>query len=307
MSEDFVIRFIEMHRAFLERNSLSFFEMSVGMAFAYFAEEKVDIAVVETGLGGRLDSTNILNPEVSVITNVSYDHTDILGHTLREIAHEKAGIIKPGVPVVVSEYQEESFPVFSGTAEQQGSPLALASESVMEKYATDLRGAYQDYNIKGAVAALKQLKGFPVREADIKKGLLRVVENTGLQGRWQVLGTTPKVLCDTAHNAAGLELVFKQLKKEVFKRLHVVFGMVKDKDTTTILGILPEEASYYFCRPAVPRGLDAEELQRKAEAFQLKGDVYSSVSEAYRSAKEKAAPDDLIYIGGSTFVVGEVL
>ncbi|MEM9686187.1 MAG: folylpolyglutamate synthase/dihydrofolate synthase family protein [Bacteroidota bacterium] len=307
VSKDTVIDFIAEHHDFLETHKLSFFEMTVGMAFACFAAEQVNIAVIETGLGGRLDSTNIITPEVAVITNIAYDHTHILGDTLEKIAHEKAGIIKPDVPVVLSEYQKETFPVFKAKAAQCNAPLILADEVVTEDYKSDLLGNYQVKNKKGVLAILKQLKNFPVQESHIKQGLLHVVKNTGLKGRWQQLGNSPKVICDVAHNAVGLSMVFDQIKSETFHRLHVVFGMVKDKDIEAVFSVLPKEASYYFCSPNVPRGLAATQLQEKAQTYGFEGSVYSSVSEACKKALEKASPEDFIYIGGSAFVVAEAI
>lgn len=307
VSRGFVVEFIAQHSSFLEEQQLSFFEMTVGMAFAYFASQKVDIAVIEVGLGGRLDSTNIIIPEVSVITNIGYDHTDILGDTLPKIAFEKAGIIKPGVPVVVSEYQEETFPVFSEMAAQRQSPLVVASQSITTIYETDLKGGYQAKNMKGVVAALKELKGFVIAENHLQKGLLHIAANTGLQGRWQQLKSTPMVICDTAHNREGLEMVFAQIKEASFEKLHVVFGMVKDKDWGRIAPILPDYATYYFCCPNVPRGLDVKELKERAMTAGLTGKAYISVNGAYRAALRAASKKDFIYIGGSTFVVAEVV
>ena len=307
VSRDFVVEFIEKHRDFLEAHQLSFFEMTVGMAFAYFAETKVDMAVIETGLGGRLDSTTIITPEVSVITNISYDHTDMLGRTLAKIAYEKAGIIKPGIPVVIGEYQPETFPVFETVAEQRNAPLTVAEHTVDENYLTDLQGDYQARNIKSVVAALRQLKEVSISEDHVKKGLGKVVQNTGLQGRWQQLQEKPKVICDIAHNEAGLAMVFRQVEREAFTHLHIVFGIVKEKKLREVFKVLPRQATYYFCRPDVPRGLPAVQLQEEAQAAGFQGEVYGSVSEAYEAALRAAAPEDLIYIGGSAFVVAEVV
>ncbi len=307
VEQQFVIDFIARHNHFLEARWLSFFEITTAMAFDYFALQRVDIAVFETGLGGRLDATNILMPEASVITNISYDHMHMLGDTLVEIAGEKAGIIKPGVPVVLSEYQEDSFPVFKEVATKQNAPLILADDLYTETYTSDLKGEYQAKNIKGVVAALKQLKGFTINETQLKKGLFHVVKNTGLTGRWQQLWKHPRVICDTAHNAAGLKLVFNQLKKEKFNHLHMVFGMVKGKSIADTFSIVPKTARWYFCSPEISRGLPAADLQQNAREYGIKGEVYDSVSAAYKAALKKAFPDDLIYIGGSTFVVAEVL
>ncbi|RAV31071.1 bifunctional folylpolyglutamate synthase/dihydrofolate synthase [Sinomicrobium soli] len=305
--EDFVVKFIADNKGFLETHDLSFFEMTVGMAFDFFAREKTDIAVIEVGLGGRLDSTNIITPEVSVITNIGYDHTDILGDTLEKIACEKAGIIKPGVPVVVSEYQPETFPVFEQVAAAQGAPLILA-ESVCDKHlVSDLKGIYQQKNSCAAVTAVSLLKRFEVTPGHIRSGLADVVKNTGLKGRWQQLGEHPKVICDTAHNAEGLRLVMKQLREETYDRLHIVLGVVKDKKLENILPLLPAEAVYYFTSPGIARALPARELHDRASEYGLQGAVYNTVAQAYENALSEAGKNDLVYVGGSTFVVAEVL
>jgi dihydrofolate synthase / folylpolyglutamate synthase len=309
VSKQFVIDFVAQNKAFLEAQGLSFFEMTVGMAFRYFALQKVDIAIVEVGLGGRLDSTNIITPLVSVITNISLDHTQMLGETLPEIAFEKAGIIKPAIPVVIGQKQDEVIKVFKDMAASVKSELFLASETIFDTYKTDLKGFYQDENLKTAVASLKIIvkKGFTLSDSALKKGLLNVVKNTGFKGRWQVLNKNPKVICDTAHNPAGLAYVFSQLAKENYKNLHFVLGVVNDKNLEAILPLFPKEADYYFCRPDIPRGLEAQELQKKAVKFNLKGAVFASVSQAYKEALKKADKADLIFVGGSTFVVAEVV
>ena len=306
VSKDFVVDFIGKNRLFLEKQKLSFFEMTVGMAFDYFAREKVDIAVVEVGLGGRLDSTNIITPEVSVITNIGLDHTQFLGGTLQEIAFEKAGIIKPNVPVVIGERQQEVEPVFKEKAATVNAELFFASESP-QNLKSDLLGDYQQKNIQTAVTALNNLKGFTITAAQVEKGLLNVVKNTGLKGRWQILQESPKVICDTAHNKEGLQIAMSQLQKENYGQLHIVLGVVSDKKLDAILPFFPKEATYYFCQPNIPRALPVDELKRNAKDFQLLGEEYDSVNEAYKSAKELAKKDDVIYIGGSTFVVAEII
>jgi dihydrofolate synthase/folylpolyglutamate synthase len=306
-SKQFVIQFVKKNKAFLQTEKLSFFEMTVGMAFDYFAKKKVDIAVIEVGLGGRLDSTNIITPEVSVITNIGFDHVGFLGDTLPKIAFEKAGIIKKNVPVVIGEYHEETFPVFTERAKEATAELYLAAETITKKYQTDLLGDYQQKNCKAAVQAVQLLKGFKITDEHIKNGLLNVVANTNLKGRWQIINQSPKTICDTAHNKEGLELVMQQLQKENFQELHIVFGVVKDKKLEDILPLLPKTAIYYFCCPKISRGLDATQLQEKAAQQHLVGDVYNSVSEAYRQANENAVSEDVIYIGGSTFVVAEIV
>ena len=308
IDETTVIDFIESHQSFLEHQQLSFFELTVGMAFDYFATQKVDIAVIEVGLGGRLDSTNIINPLVSVITNIGLDHTQFLGETLKEIAFEKAGIIKKETPLVIGEFQEEVIEVFQDLAKTVNAPIFIAEQLIGETYETDLLGMYQLNNIKTAVQCLLLLDqmGFEISHDLIKEGLKNVSRNTGLQGRWQVLGENPKVICDTAHNREGLLMVMSQLDQEVFKNLHIVLGVVNDKDLGNILTLMPKKANYYFCKPDIPRGLSAKLLKEEALRYQLDGNIFESVDAAYRDALEKAESDDLIFIGGSTFVVAEL-
>jgi dihydrofolate synthase/folylpolyglutamate synthase len=301
-----VTSFIKKHTNFLTKQKLSFFEMTVGLAFDYFANEKVDIAIIEVGLGGRLDSTNIITPEVAVITNIGLDHTEFLGNTLPEIAFEKAGIIKNNIPVIIGEKQPEVLPVFLEKAKQCNSKIYVASNDV-KSYASDLLGDYQKSNTKTAVAAIQQLQGFTVSEKNISEGLLHVVKNTNLKGRWQVLQENPKVICDTAHNKEGLSIVLNQLKKEQYKKLHIVLGVVLDKNLAAILPMFPKEANYYFCKPNIPRGLSEAILQEKALNFDLIGEKYSSVKEAFKSALLNANQEDTIYVGGSTFVVAEII
>ena len=279
--------FISTHKDFLESQKLSFFEMTVGLAFDYFADEKVDIAIVEVGLGGRLDSTNIITPEVSVITNIGLDHTQFLGETLPEIAFEKAGIIKNNIPVVIGEQQSEVKSVFLKKAKDCNAEISFASDDQQE-YASDLLGDYQKSNTKTAVAAIRILKGFTISQKHI-------------------LQEHPKVICDTAHNAEGLKIVLHQLKKEKTKKLHIVLGVVSDKKLEDILSMFPAEASYYFCKPNIPRGLSEVVLQEKAANFNLFGKKYLSVKKAYKSALLNANQEDTIYIGGSTFVVAEII
>ncbi len=309
VSKQFVIGFVQRNWFFFESNSLSFFEMTVGMAFDYFAKKKVDIAVIEVGLGGRLDSTNIITPEISVITNIGFDHTAYLGDTLPKIAAEKAGIIKQDVPVVIGELQKETIPVFRNIANDCNADLTVAETSVSEVYKTDLLGTYQEKNSKTAIATIRQLRirGFKATEKELKNGLLKVTKNTNLQGRWQILQQYPKVICDTAHNKEGLSLVLDQLKKEYYQTLHIVLGMVKDKNLSTILPLFPKNAKYYFCSPKIPRALDTKTLLKEASKFGLTGTIYGSVSLAYQTAKDNAKLEDVIFVGGSTFVVAEVI
>jgi len=309
VSKHFVIGFIKRNKDFFEANKLSFFEMTVGMAFDYFAKQNVDIAVVEVGLGGRLDSTNIVIPEVSIITNIGLDHTQFLGDTLEAIAFEKGGIIKPNIPVVIGETQKETAPVFKSLAKSCDSEILFADQLVSEVYKSDLMGSYQSKNIKTVIQTVKQLqgKGFKISNKNLKQGLLKVVKNTGLLGRWQILKERPKVVCDTGHNREGLIYLMQQLSNETFESLHIVFGVVNDKDLRSILDLLPKKATYYFCKPNIPRGLDAEELQQTFSSYKLKGRAYKSVNEAYNSALNNARKDDFIYVGGSTFVVAEII
>ncbi len=307
VKEDFVVDFIKDNKVFFEAHDLSFFEMTVGMAFSYFEKEKVDIAIVEVGLGGRLDSTNIIEPEVSLITNIGYDHVEMLGDTIEKIAFEKAGIIKPGVPVVISELQEETALVFNTVAKERKSKIIFAGEVIPGTYKTSLLGSYQAKNVKGVVAAIKELRDFEVSDLHIAKGLLNVTVNTGLLGRWQHLGENPTVVCDTAHNTEGLMLVLGQIKEQEYDCLHMVIGFVKDKSLDQILPLFPKEAHYYFCKPDILRGLDAEVLKSKAAGFGLKGEVYTSVNEGYRMALKNAKKTDFVFIGGSTFVVAEIV
>jgi dihydrofolate synthase/folylpolyglutamate synthase len=303
-----VSNFVKNHQPFFEENQLSFFEMTVGLAFDYFRKKQVDIAVIEVGLGGRLDSTNVITPEVSVITNIGLDHTQFLGNTLSEIAKEKAGIIKQNTPVVIGETLPETKPIFEDIAGEHGSPIFFAEENDAD-YSTDLLGDYQKKNVKSVIETIKLLNegDWKVSNSDLKRGLNKTFENTGLHGRWQVLREQPKVICDTAHNKEGLSIVMKQVRKEPYKALHIVLGAVNDKNLDTILPLFPEEASYYFCSPNVVRGMPVLELKEQAEVFNLHGFAYESVKEAYTQAIKRAAKGDLIYVGGSTFVVAEIL
>jgi dihydrofolate synthase/folylpolyglutamate synthase len=310
ISEDFVCAFINTHKVFFEANDMSFFEMTVGLAFDYFAKEKVDIAIIEVGMGGRLDATNIINPLISVITNIGLDHTQFLGNTLGAIAFEKAGIIKPKIPVVVGEFIPETKPVFLDKATANNAEIFFAAELILENYLSDLIGDYQIHNKKTVIqtiAILNSQNEFKISESQIKSGLLNVVKNTGLEGRWQQLGESPKIICDTAHNKNGLEVVMNQIQKETYDTLHIVLGVVNDKDLDEVLPLFPTDAIYYFCKPTIPRGLDARILQDKAAKFNLKGEVYNSVSGSYNMALQNATNSDFIYIGGSTFVVAEIL
>ncbi|WP_103071084.1 bifunctional folylpolyglutamate synthase/dihydrofolate synthase [Aquimarina sediminis] len=309
IAEKFVVNFISEHLSYFETNQLSFFEMTVGMAFQYFAESQVDIAIIEVGLGGRLDSTNIITPEVSVITNIGLDHINFLGNTLTSIATEKAGIIKKNIPVVVGRTTSETKKVFREKSKSCNSDLYWASDYQGCIYDSDLKGNYQKENVRTALQTISvlQSKGWKINESAIKKGLNQVVANTGLLGRWQVLRDNPKVICDTAHNRDGLTPVLKQLVEVGYHKLHIVLGMVNDKDVDSILPLFPAEAHYYFCKPNIKRGLDEKELKKKALKFNLKGEEYKTVKKAYESALQSAIDEDVIYVGGSTFVVAEII
>jgi dihydrofolate synthase/folylpolyglutamate synthase len=309
VSKQFVVSFMKQNQPFFEAHQLSFFEMTVGMAFDYFAKQNVDIAVIEVGLGGRLDSTNIITPEISVITNIGFDHMQFLGNTYEAIAIEKAGIIKPNIPVVIGETQQETKDVFHAIAKKNASDIYFADQLINTSYTSDLKGSYQKHNIKAAVQTLKILskKLDHISEATIGTGLKNVVKNTGLQGRWQLLQEGPKVICDTAHNKEGLSYIVEQIKNETYKKLHIVFGVVNDKDISSILPLLPKDAIYYFCKPNVPRGLDAEILKIHFINNGFHGNAFTSVIAALDDAKTKATPNDLIYVGGSTFVVAEIV
>jgi dihydrofolate synthase/folylpolyglutamate synthase len=330
--QEYVISFVQEYKNDFERIRPSFFEMTVGLAFDYFAKQKVDIAVIEVGLGGRLDSTNVITPELSVITNISFDHTALLGNTIEKIAAEKAGIIKPGVPVVVGETQDGAKEVFLEKAKQHNAPIVFAdqhfelhlvhtnmhipayevrkdgelSEQVLP---CELRGAYQRKNIATVLCAVEQLRkmGFGLTDGDVRAGISGVIRNTGLLGRWQILSYRPPVIVDTGHNEAGIREVLQQIRETVHEHLHFVLGMVNDKDISNILAMLPRDATYYFCKANIPRALDAAELKQQAEEKGLEGNVYLSVKEALAAAKKNAKPNDLVFVGGSTFTVAEVV
>jgi dihydrofolate synthase/folylpolyglutamate synthase len=333
VSEEEVTGFIMAHQAIIAEMKPSFFEMTVAMAFEHFAAEKVDVAIVETGMGGRLDSTNILSPVLSVITNISEDHTEFLGLTHKAIAMEKGGIIKEGVPLVVGPTSTESEEVLLGIASERSSQAFLAREEYQPQFQTlqedgaalcriveqatgkpetwpcGLSGSYQMENLSTALCAISRLReqGWELSGDMIREGLARVVENTGILGRWQTVGSDPRSICDTAHNPTGIQAVMEQLDQVSRKQLHMVWGMVSDKEPGRILPLLPRDARYYFTPSSVPRSMDAGMLREKATAYGLEGKAYASVQEAYRAAKEKAGIHDLIFTGGSTFVVADLL
>ncbi|MFI5137260.1 MAG: bifunctional folylpolyglutamate synthase/dihydrofolate synthase [Sphingobacteriales bacterium] len=348
IGEQEVIDFVACHRANFDEIRPSFFEMTVALAFDFFAREKVDIAIIEVGLGGRLDSTNIITPLLSVITNIGWDHMNILGDTLQLIAAEKAGTIKSGIPVIIGERQPEVADIFINKAKQEGSRIAFASDlipdvslksevksqelgisSINDSLAIeitnhspisapvlktldlklDLTGTYQLKNVKTVISAVDELRlqGFKISDDDLKEALGKVKELTGLHGRWEVLNKAPLTICDTGHNPEGIREVLKNIAAVSYDKLHFVIGVVNDKDLSKILGMLPTNARYYFCKPDIPRGLEAESLKLKAESFGLLGGVYPSVKAAMESAQENAGENDLVFVGGSTFVVAEVV
>lgn len=308
IAEDYVVQFIKENKSFFEQHELSFFEMTVGLAFQYFADEKIDVAIIEVGMGGRLDSTNIITPLVSVITNIGLDHTQFLGNTLKLIAAEKAGIIKQNIPVVIGEYLPATKNVFIEIANKNDAPTYYAQEREIQDLPCDLLGDYQIQNKKTVLQTIEILNNhFTISEQAVKDGLLNVVKNTSLLGRWQQIGKNPAVICDTAHNAHGLEIVMKQIQKQKFKQLHIVLGVVNDKDLDSILPLFPKKAFFYFCKPNISRGLEATSLKQIAESYGLIGVVCNSVSEAYILARLEANEDDFIYVGGSTFVVAEII
>lgn len=304
-----VSSFVGKHQDFFKTNKLSFFEMTVGLAFDYFAQSNVDIAIIEVGLGGRLDSTNIISPELSVITNIGLDHTQFLGTTLEAIAKEKAGIIKSKIPVVIGELHPDTKKVFQQVANQKSAPITFAEKQQVSLFDCDLKGNYQVKNQQTALTALGVLisKGYKVSQTNIQRGIASVVSNTGLLGRWQVLQTLPKLVCDIAHNKEGLLFTMKQLQQTNQGVLHIVFGVVGDKNLDAILSLLPTSARYYFCAPNIPRALHVTTLKQKATDFNLTGTSYRSVKSALRAALKAATTNDLIYVGGSTFVVAEVV
>ncbi len=308
ISKEYVCDFIQKHKAFFEANQLSFFEMTVGLAFQYFAEEAVDVAIVEVGMGGRLDSTNVITPLVSAITNISLDHTQFLGETLREIAVEKAGIIKPGVPCVIGDFTPETKLVFEEKAKEVNAPLFFANQ-IDEKLASDLAGVYQQKNQSLLLAILEQLalQNWIIPSKSVSKGLLNVKSNTGLRGRWEIVQEEPRIVLDTGHNLAGIEAILNQLKEENYNQLHVVFGMVNDKSVKEILRILPKQANYYVCEASIPRAKKANELFLEMKDEGLTVFLTPLPIEALNMAKKNANKSDLIWVGGSTFVVADIL
>jgi dihydrofolate synthase/folylpolyglutamate synthase len=330
ISKAYVIDFVNRILPMIDTVKPSFFEITVAMAFDYFASEKVDIAIVEVGLGGRLDSTNVITPELSVITNIGWDHMDLLGDSLEKIAGEKAGIIKPGIPIVISERQPEVENIFMGRASSMNSPLYFASDllnasmqsenglvtfdvlekgvPVLQNLALPLQGVYQQKNLLGVLQAVKilQIQGWQISIQHVRSGLENVISQTGLKGRWQVLNRNPLIVCDTGHNLDGMKEVLRQIKMQSYQNLFFVFGMVKGKDISSILELLPKDAYYFFCEAKIPRAVDASSLFQHALEYQLKGEVVPDVNDAIDHARRKAGDHDMIFIGGSTYIVAEI-
>lgn len=315
-SEEFVVDFVEKHRSFFEPLYPSFFEVTTAMAFCYFAEQKVDVAVVEVGLGGRLDCTNIITPDLSIITNISLDHTDLLGATIAEIAAEKAGIMKAGIPCVIGETTKESLPVFTKRAEELGSPLILAEHSKKPLLATSLLGDCQHTNLRtilSAVDALRQQPYYHISDEHVSSALQQICALTGLRGRWETLSRSPLTICDVGHNPGAWEYLgprLSQIAEELAAEghnLHIVFGMVNDKDVHTVLSMLPRQGRYYFTQANSHRAIPATELAAMAAAMQIQGEPYPTVAAAYASAKQAATPHDTLFIGGSCYIVADLL
>lgn len=325
VDQEFVVDFVERIKPLIEKIQPSFFEITVVMAFDYFANQQVDVAVIEVGLGGRLDSTNVITPVLSLITNISWDHMDLLGNTLEKIGTEKAGIIKPTIPVVISERQPEVENVFIAKSNECKSPIIFATDqinvtrkpnglySVEHKnqqyvFKLDLIGAYQTKNLAGVLASIEELRkaGFEISDQHIVVGLKEVMLHTGLRGRWQTINENPLIICDTGHNEGGIREIVQQITQTKYHHLHMVIGMVKDKDVSKVLSLLPKEAMYYFCEASIPRAMPANELCAKAEDFGLKGVIFKNVNDAIQAAKENSSSNDFIFVGGSTFVVAEI-
>jgi dihydrofolate synthase/folylpolyglutamate synthase len=327
IDKQFVVDFVENHKSLIEKVQPSFFEITMAMAFDYFAKSEVDVAVIEVGLGGRLDSTNIIQPELSIITNISFDHEEFLGHTLPEIAAEKAGIIKPHTPVVIGEALSETKPVFIQKALEMNAPIFFSEDSRQvfferyeenrmwvktsdgKSYLVGLTGNYQLKNIATVLTAVDQLRktNFEITESNLKEGLEKVIEKTGLQGRWQIISSSPEIIADTGHNPGGIAFVSQQLKTQQFRTLRMVFGMVNDKDIDTVLTLLPKNGVYYFTQAKIKRAFPSEDLLQKGQLAGLNGKAFSTIEEAIKVALNEADKEDLIFIGGSNYVVGEAL
>lgn len=328
-----VVDFVADLQEAIEDIQPSFFELTVALCFAHFAKHNVDYAVIETGLGGRLDSTNVISPMLSVITNIGYDHMDMLGDTLEKIAYEKAGIIKKNTPVVIGKTQTETKKVFEDKAREENAPVIFCNShyqiadwfsengerafviasipggKTATVFHTPLTGNYQKENVVTVYTAVKQLQetGLQISDENISRGYKNVLKNTGLRGRWEKLGEHPLIICDTGHNEDGIRYIVEQIAQQNFAHLHIVLGMVKDKAIDHILALLPKNARYYFCKAGIPRALDASLLREQAAEYHLHGETYPSVHDAFLAAKQQAKPEDMIFVGGSTFVVAEIM
>lgn len=328
IEKDFVVKFVEENKHFFEPLHPSFFELTTSMAFLYFAHKEVDVAVIEVGLGGRLDCTNVIHPDLSIITNISFDHTQFLGHTLSAIASEKAGIIKENTPVIIGEYNSETREVFENKARQMNANIIFAEDSklITEAVHTDdghfiyqsslinnlygeLCGNYQLKNTNTILNSIIKLKdlGYKINEQNIREGFKNVCQLTGLMGRWQKLEDNPTIICDTGHNIGGIGYITEQLSKMKYDKLHIVIGMVNDKDINGVISLLPENAVYYFTQASVKRALPAEEIKKIGNSHGLKGEAYKNVKEALYAAKQNASEKDMIFVGGSTFIVADLI
>ena len=327
IEEQFVIDFVEQHRSFFEPLHPSFFELTTAMAFHYFAEQQVDVAIIEVGLGGRLDCTNIINPDLTIITNISFDHVGFLGDTLAKIAHEKAGIIKLHTPIIIGEHNKETRPVFEAEATEKQAPITFAQDTPMtvskggdanfDIYQTTrysdlqvaLRGYCQEKNVNTLLHAIGELQriGYNINESAVRKGFAHVCQLTGLMGRWQQLNDSPRLICDTGHNIGGFQYIVPQILAQPCKQLRIVFGMVNDKDINAVLALMPKHATYYFTQASVARALPCHELQALTAKHELHGSTYSNVAEATRAALAEADKEDFIYVGGSSFIVADLL
>ena len=327
IEKEFVVSFVEQHRSFFEPLHPSFFELTTAMAFHFFALQKVDVAVVEVGLGGRLDCTNIIAPDLTVITNISFDHVGFLGDTLSKIAHEKAGIIKAHTPIIIGEHNEETRSVFEAEAAEREAPITFAQDTPMvvskesgvdcdiyhtplyDNLQVALRGYCQEKNVNTLLHALSELQriGYDISEKAVREGFSRVCQLTGLMGRWQQLNDSPRLICDTGHNIGGFQYLIPQILAQPCRKLRIVFGMVNDKDIDAVLALMPKHAIYYFTKASVARALPSHELQSIAAKYALHGNTYPSVTEATQAALAHADKDDFIYVGGSSFIVADLL
>ncbi|MGB1931648.1 MAG: bifunctional folylpolyglutamate synthase/dihydrofolate synthase [Flavobacteriales bacterium] len=306
IKQESVIQFITDNKDWFSQIGMSFFEMTVALAFHHFAKEKVDIAIIEVGLGGRLDSTNIIQPELSIITNIGLDHTELLGDSIEKIAREKGGIIKPSTPILIGRKQHQTEAIFDEIAQDNHCKLYYAENCDID---SDLKGDYQNENKNTAYTAIKILRtqAWNILDKHIENGFKNVQKNTSLLGRWMTLGQSPSIICDTGHNVDGVKRIVEQIKKINYNELHIVFGVVNDKSIDSILKLLPKKAQYYFCQAQIPRAMHIDLLFTKAQEHQLTGNCFKSVADAFKSARSVAKENDLIFIGGSTFVVAEII